>query len=255
MQSQEEQRVIQVLQDRIAAVKAENATLQADDSDSLPAPRNRKMSLQGTGNENKSLAEVSMGRKKSVAAVSTEEVIRQAAAEDKPALLLESMRQQWRNKADMEIEYASWALSCVAELCQGNEAARTLLLELGAVELVLDYMECKAAPNLADDIFTQWQGTQAIGNFCCDQQTADRFGPRGLSAVIRPLQNTDISELGQTSMRALKQLLSNSAKLMAQAKKDSVDDTIMQLVGSFPELLQLQFTGTELAKAIRESAN
>jgi hypothetical protein len=36
MQSQEEQRITQVLQDRIAAVKAENSMLQADDSDSLP---------------------------------------------------------------------------------------------------------------------------------------------------------------------------------------------------------------------------
>ena len=70
----------------------------------------------------------------------------------------------------MEVEYASWALSCVAELCQGDEAVRASLLQLGAVEIILDFMECEAAPDLANDIFTQWQGTQAIGNFCCDQE-------------------------------------------------------------------------------------
>jgi glucose-6-phosphate 1-epimerase len=96
-----EERVIQILQDRIAYVKAENAELlQAaeDDSDALPPARNRKMSLQGTGDENKSLAEVAMGRKMSQAAIVTEKEIQRAPAEDRLALLVESMRQQWRNK-------------------------------------------------------------------------------------------------------------------------------------------------------------
>jgi hypothetical protein len=214
--------------------------------------RGRRLSLVGTADEGKGLADIK--RRNSVIAMEKDTEIKAAADADKPKVLIDSMKEQWAAKADMEEEYASWALSCLAELCQKGEETRKVLLDLGAVGLMLDYMECSEAPALTNDIFTQWQGTQAIGNFCCDTATADAFGERGLHAVVDAITNTDVSELSFTAMRALKQLLSNSEKLMDVAKNDKADEAITELMGMFPDYMQLKFMGTELVKQINPGA-
>jgi len=118
----------------------------------------------------------------------------------------------------------------------------------------MDYMECSDAPagetQLNGDLFTQWQGTQAIGNFCCDEATTDAFGERGVHAIISALNSTDVSELSFTSMRALKQMLGNSSKLMEVAKADKADEAIADLMGLFPTFNQLNFMGMNLIKSI-----
>jgi len=220
-----------------------------------PAPikkKGRRLSLVGTADEGKGLAEIT--QKDSAVAVAKNAEITAAADADKPKILVDSLKEQWAAKADMDVEYASWAFSCLATLCQKGEETRKTLLDLGAASLVLDYMESAEAPALTSDIFTQWQGTQAIGNFCCDEATADAFGERGLHAIVDAIANTDVSELSFTAMRALKQLLSNSPKLMDVAKADKADEAINELMAMFPDYMQLKFMGTELVKQINPDA-
>jgi len=214
--------------------------------------KKRRLSLIGTENEGKDLAEIT--QKDSAVAVAKNAEITAAADADKPKILVDSLKEQWAAKADMDVEYASWAFSCLATLCQKGEETRKTLLDLGAASLVLDYMESEEAPALTSDIFTQWQGTQAIGNFCCDEATADAFGERGLHAIVDAIANTDVSELSFTAMRALKQLLSNSPKLMDVAKADKADEAINELMAMFPDYMQLKFMGTELVKQINPDA-
>jgi hypothetical protein len=54
----------------------------------------RRLSLIGTGDEGKSLVDAASTRRSSVAATATNDLIKSAPADEKPALLVEEMRKQ-----------------------------------------------------------------------------------------------------------------------------------------------------------------
>ena len=207
-----------------------------------PAGR-RRYSLVGTENEGESLAEVAAKKRRdSVVAMETDDAVKSAPDEEKVGILLETMKTQWAKPAEEtkdDDEFFSWALSCIAELSRGNEENRKKLLDGGAPALMLQFMDVKG--RFGDDIFVQWQGTQAIGNLCCDEATADAFGEAGLEAVLYPMLNTDCSELSFTGMRALKQLITNSAGNKAKAIEREVGKALTQLTEDYPTYNQLKF--------------
>merc|ERR1719163_1303876 len=96
-----------------------------------------------------------------------------------------------KDSTDWEPEWVSWALSCVTELCRGDEANRKKMHESNGVPLVVNYMQ-----SFPDDIFVQWQGVQAIGAFGCEEAIADDFGKEGaVEWILDCMKETDCSEL------------------------------------------------------------
>eukprot|EP00937_MAST-01D_sp_MAST-1D-sp2_P005283 g5283.t1 len=217
----------------------------------------RRLSLVGTEHEGaESLADASKARRNSVVAMETDRAVDSAAPEERVGVLLDAMKTEWAKPEDEtkgDVEFFSWALSCVAELSQGSEDNRAKLLEGGAVELILQYM--KVDGRFGDDIFVQWQGTQAIGNFCCNEATADAFGEKGLEAVIYPMLNTDCSELSFTGMRALKQLITNSEKNKAAAIERDVAGSLTQLTEDYPSYNQLKFMVADMKEKLGAGAD
>ena len=207
-----------------------------------PAKTKRRYSLVGTEMEGESLADAATKRRDSVVAIETDDAVKTAPDEEKVGILLATMKTQWEKPVEEtkdDDEFFSWALSCIAELSRGNEENRKKLLDGGAPALVLQFMDVTG--RFGDDIFVQWQGAQAIGNLCCDEATANAFGEAGLEAVLYPMLNTDCSELSFTGMRALKQLITNSAANKALAMEREVGKALAQLTEDYPTYNQLKF--------------
>eukprot|EP00937_MAST-01D_sp_MAST-1D-sp2_P006366 g6366.t1 len=249
-----------VTKEQFEAAVAEEGKDAAPAAEAAPAAARggrRRYSLVGTEAEGaESLADASKTRRASIVAQDTNNDVDNAPAEEKVGVLLEAMKTEWAKPADEtkgDEEFFSWALSCVASLSQGSEENRAKLLEGGAVDLILQYMDVTG--RFGDDIFVQWQGTQAIGNFCCDEATADAFGEKGLEAVIYPMLNTDCSELSFTGMRALKQLITNSEKNKAAAIERDVAGSLTQLTEDYPSYNQLKFMVADMKEKLGAGAD
>ena len=149
------------------------------------------------------------------------------------------MKAEFAKGADMDSEFASWALSCVSELAQGNPENRAKFVEMGYCPEIV-----KAMADVPEDIFVQWQGCHAIGCLAADAAAADAFGRPGMEAVLSCMMNTgeDVSELGFTGVRAFTQLISNSEACMAEARTDGAKDVLQELKDLFPTSMQFQFS-------------
>merc|ERR1711865_1244817 len=102
----------------------------------------------------------------------------------------------------------------------------------------------KAMTCVPDDLFVQWQGCHAIGCLSADGDAADAFGRPAMDCIIACMMNTgeDVSELGFTGVRALTQLITNSAACMEEAKKDGAIDALAEMKELFPNMMQFQFS-------------
>jgi hypothetical protein len=129
-------------------------------------------------------------RRISMLAESTEESIRFAKPEDRNGLLIDSIREEAAKRDAGEAEFASWGLSCISELSQGQSENRQFFVSEGVCQLVLDFMEY--FPN---DIFVQWQGCQCIGVLSSSSEAADKFGSAAMEAVVGCMSRTDVSDL------------------------------------------------------------
>ena len=75
-------------------------------------------------------------------------------------------------------------------------------MENGAKDLVLDSMAY-----FVDDVYVQWQGCQAIAQLGSTPEYAVQFGSDAIDAVLGCINRTDVSELGATGCRSLKNLV------------------------------------------------
>jgi hypothetical protein len=218
-------------------ITAAQLTAAAAPAEGEKKPRKRRLSLVGTENEGKDLSTAT--RRVSVLAVETDEKVKNASAEEKPAVLYEVMKEEFAKGKDMDSEFASWALSCVSELAQGSPENRAKFVTMGYCPEIV-----KAMNDVPEDIYVQWQGCHAIGCLCADATAADAFGRGGMEAVLACMMNTgeDVSELGFTGVRAFTQLISNSETNMAEARTDGAKDVLGELKDLFPNSMQFQFS-------------
>ena len=141
--------------------------------------------------EEKSLSEgAEQQRRTSMLAMSTEESIRDAEPEERNSLLLDSIKGESAKKDAGEAEFASWGLSCISELSQGQAENRQYFVTEGTCQIVLDLMGY--FPN---DIFVQWQGCHCIGVLASSTEAADKFGSDAMEAVVNCMSRTDVSDL------------------------------------------------------------
>ena len=73
---------------------------------------------------------------------------------------------------------------------------------LGAKDLVLDTMAY-----FVDDVYVQWQGCHAIAQLGSTPEYAVQFGQDAIDAVLNCISRADVSELGATGCRSLKNLV------------------------------------------------
>ena len=170
------------LEDALGCSKAEHATKILNELEKF-----RALSL----GEEKSLMDGQENqRRTSMLAMSTEEKIRDAEPGQRCKMLLDALVAEAGKRDAGEPEFASWGLSSISELSQGQMENRQYFVGENACQLVLDIMGF--FPN---DIFVQWQGCHCIGVLCASSEAADKFGGRALEAVVGCMSRTDVADL------------------------------------------------------------
>jgi hypothetical protein len=135
----------------------------------------------------------------------------------KVALLLEAIKDQAAKKADADVAFLAWGMSCVNMLSTGDADNRKELHDKGACESIMSLME-----QYADDVHIQWQGCQCIARLSATKEAADAFGFKTLESVLNCMSDVDDETFGQFSLTgsmAMKQLLKNSEAVLEEAKK------------------------------------
>lgn len=184
-------------------------------------------------------------RRQSTIAMSVQDLIR--ASDDPMKVLMENMAEQAKLKEGGEPEFASWGLSALGELVCGNDDNRKKAMEAGAKDLVLDNMAF-----FVDDVYVQWQGCQAIAQLGSTPEYAVQFGQDAIDAVLGCIVRTDVSELGATGCRSLKNLVQADGN-MVSAKKAGTEKILGDLLERFQDGDPMfQYRGQMLLKEIAD---
>jgi len=181
-----------------------------------PAAKKRRLSLVGTADEGKDLG----ARRNSVLAVETEKAVDAADDDKKAGVLLETITTDLENPEGPE--FASWALSCANQLSQKDQENQKILTEGGFPAQLKKYLTM-----YPDDIFTQYQGIQTMGNLAGwsvegGKNAADEFGTDAMELVVKAIGDTDETSLLLISMRALRGLVNGSASNKAFETADLI---------------------------------